>query len=74
MGVGLFFLLMCRKTSNKSSSQKIVSEYDQEIPQSQIADKPVASGEILTEGFENDLALMIIGRRTAKNVQIFLIG
>ena len=55
MGVGLFFLLMYRKTSKVFLSKK-VSEYDQKLPQSQAADKPVASGEILTEGFENDLA------------------
>ena len=56
MGVGLFFLLMYRKTSHKSSLSRIVSEYDLEIPQSRTADKPVASWEILTEVFENDFA------------------
>ena len=56
MGIGLFFPYTYMKNFKQVFLSKIVSEYDQEIPQSQTADKPVTSWEILTEGFENDLA------------------
>ena len=56
MGVGLFFPISVLENFKQVFLSKIVSEYDQEIPQSQTADTPVASWEILTEGFENALA------------------
>ena len=43
----LFFqipgLFRCKSLNNVLLTSKIVSEYDQEIPQSQTADKPMAS-------------------------------
>ena len=41
---------MIRKYHNHKLQTKIVSEYDQEIPQSQTADKPMAPRGRVTQG------------------------